>query len=229
MGNRAAMTDDPSEDTPELDDADPVEILPATEIDQLPASDALIAAGAAAERADSAGAPGDEDIEALRDVSFPVAFRGYDRAAVDAYVARVERCIDRFQEHHSPTEAVRKALDRVGKQTATILREAERSAEETTRASRAQADDRLQRAEEEAAATLAAAQARSRGLDDDIERLWQERQHLIDATRQLADGLRGIADDAEARFPPEEGQPSPGATVRAPNRNDAQRDGAAAE
>src|SRR5690606_19768181 len=39
-------------------------------------------------------------------------------------------------------------------------------------------------------------------LDDDIERLWQERQRLIDATRDLAARLRATADDAEARIPP---------------------------
>jgi cell division septum initiation protein DivIVA len=155
-------------------------------------------------------------------------FRGYETRTVDAYVARVERCIERFEDSNSPTEAVRRALDRVGEQTATILQEAERSAEETTATSRAQADDRLQRAEQEAASIWTTAHARARGLDDDIERLWQERQRLIEATKEMAEALSGIATDAEARFPPEDDQTSPGATVRGAARNGTGGDDAAA-
>src|SRR5262249_34894144 len=114
------------------------------------------------------------DAESLRGITFPVTWRGDDVHAVDQFVERVEAWITRFQQAHSPTEAVRAALDRVGEQTTAILREAERSAEETTRASRSRADDRLQRAERESEALWAAAQARVRGLDDDIERLWEE-------------------------------------------------------
>jgi DivIVA domain-containing protein len=214
---------DPPEDTPELAGMQPAEAAPSTEMDQLAASDDLAAAGAAAERAGGRRPAGDEEVEALRDVSFPVVFRGYDTRTVDAYVASVERCIERFEESHSPTEAVRRALDRVGEQTATILHEAERSAEETTTASRAQADDRLQRAEQEAAAIWTTAHARSRALDDDIERLWEERQRLIEATKQMADALSAIATDAEARFPPEDDETSRG-TVRGTIRNGMQRD-----
>jgi cell division septum initiation protein DivIVA len=223
------MTPDPTEETRELAGTPPAEVAPATEIDQLAANDGLAAAGAAAERAESRSPAADEDVEALLDTSFPVVFRGYDTRVVDAYVASVERCIDRFQESHLPTDAVRRALDRVGEQTATILQEAERSAEETTATSRAQADDRLQRAEQEAAAISTTAHARARGIDDDIERLWQERQRLIEATKGLAEALSGIAADAEARFPPEDDQASPGETVRGTSRNGTRRDDAAAD
>lgn len=163
----------------------------------------------AAVEAEAAGrrdAPRDPEIEALRGVTFETVWRGYDAQAVDAYVAAVERAVARFEENTSPTEAVRAALDRVGEQTSAILRQAERSAEEMTSSSRAKADDRLQRAEREAAELQSDAVERVRSLDDDIERLWQERQRLIDATKELADQLRGVAADAEARFPPEEGQ-----------------------
>jgi DivIVA domain-containing protein len=184
--------------------------------DSLGAGDALVATGAAIERVDAGEPELDDDIEALRNIDFPLSFRGYDPRAVDEYVAAVERCIARFDEARSPSAAVRRALDRVGEQTAAILQEAEKAAEETTRRSRAQADDRLQRAEQEAAATWAAAQARVRSLDEDIERLWEERQRLIDATRDLSRSLSAIADDAEARFPPEEDSGAPGTR---PSRN----------
>lgn len=133
---------------------------------------------------------------------FPVVWRGYDVHAVDAYVEAAEAAIAAYEERTLPTVAVQRALDRVGEQTASILREAEQAAEETARVSRAQADDRLKRAEREAAELKAAAEQRVRDLDDDIERLWAERQRLIDATRDLASALRAAADDAESRFPP---------------------------
>jgi len=144
----------------------------------------------------------DPQLEALRDVTFPVVWRGYDVQAVDDYVSAVEAALERFEERTTPTVAVQRALDRVGEQTAAILRQAEQAADETTRASRARADDRLQRAEREAAELHEAAVARVRALDDDVERLWQERQRLIDATKDLAAQLRTVADDAESRFPP---------------------------
>lgn len=144
----------------------------------------------------------DPQLDALRDATFPVVWRGYDVQAVDDYVSAVEAALERFEERTTPTVAVQRALDRVGEQTAAILRQAEQAADETTRASRARADDRLQRAEREAAELHDAAVARVRALDDDVERLWQERQRLIDATKDLSAQLRSVADDAESRFPP---------------------------
>jgi DivIVA domain-containing protein len=185
-----------------------VDLRPVPEADEPPADDHVLDTGAfmpvTAAEAAKPGAATDEEVVALRDVAFPLAIRGYNTAAVDRYVAQVERAIARFEENREPTVAVRAALDRVGEQTTAILREAERSAEETTTASRAKADDRVQRAEREAAELWAAAQAKARSLDDDIERLWQERQRLIDATRELSERLRSTAEEAESRFPPEE-------------------------
>jgi DivIVA domain-containing protein len=147
------------------------------------------------------------DVDALRDASFPVVWRGYDVHEVDAYVTAVEQALDAFEERTAPTVAVQRALDRVGEQTAAVLRQAEQAAEETTRASRAKADDRLQRAEREAAELHEAALARVRALDDDVERLWEERQRLIDATKDLSERLRATAADAESRFPPASSPP----------------------
>jgi len=47
----------------------------------------------------------------LLDVSFPVAVRGYERGAVDAYIRRVNRVIAELKVSASPTAAVRHALD----------------------------------------------------------------------------------------------------------------------
>jgi len=134
---------------------------------------------------------------------FPVVLRGYDRDAVDAYVARVSAVIEDLQASRSPQAAVRRALDRVGEETGSILRQAEVTAEQMTARSRAKADERLQHAESEARELRAAAEKHVRALDNDTEKIWQERQRLIDDTRKLADTLLAVADDAEERFPPE--------------------------
>lgn len=146
-----------------------------------------------------------------RAAEFPVVLRGYDRDAVDAYVARVSVVIEDLQASRSPQAAVRRALDRVGEETGSILRQAEVTAEQMTARSRAKADERLQRAESEARELRAAAEKHVRALDNDTEKIWQERQRLIDDTRKLADTLLAVADDAEERFPPE---PTPPAAER---------------
>ncbi len=235
------MTNEPSEDTPTPIDRSPGADAPTTEVaarqptevDLRPVAAGEADAAAPEREVDAEPAAGplmardtaeftgltaeeDADVAALRDVEFPLALRGYNTHAVDRYVAQVQGCIARFEQNRSPTEAVRHALDRVGEQTAAVLREAERSAEETTRQSRAKADDRLQRAEKEAAELWAAAQAKAASLDEDIERLWQERQRLIDATRRLAAQLGGAADHAEAEFPPEVA-PAPPETAARPD------------
>jgi DivIVA domain-containing protein len=134
---------------------------------------------------------------------FPITLRGYDRAAVDAYVARVIELVAELHAVSSPRAAVRRALDRVGEQTATILQEAQKAADDLTARSRARADERVQEGEREAAQLVADAEKRIRELDENTEALWRERMKLIDDTRHLAVRLEAIADDATAAFPPE--------------------------
>ncbi len=145
-----------------------------------------------------------EPSEDLGGASFPTVWRGYDPSTVDAYVRRVDRTIVELQAERTPQDVVRRALDRVGEQTSAILREAEETAERMTAKSRADADERVQGAEREANDITARARGRLRDLDADIDRIWLERQRLIDDTRKLADRLLTVADDAEERFPPEE-------------------------
>ena|SRR5437763_2799058 len=100
-----------------------------------------------------------EDLEELRDhvpadirnISFPVSVRGYDRDRVDAYVKRVNHVIAELEISRSPQAAVRHALDRVGKQTVTVLQEARESADKLMEAARDEADAEKERAKAEAA------------------------------------------------------------------------------
>lgn len=150
----------------------------------------------------------DEEIASVRDVSFPVAMRGYERTAVDAYVTRVNRIIAELQVSRSPRSAIRHALDQVSDETRGILERAHETADEITARSRSQADDRLQRAEHEARAAIEAAEARVQALEQDADAVRNERNRLLDDVREVSDSLRALADIASQRFPPEPGEPN---------------------
>ena len=145
----------------------------------------------------------DEDIAEVRDPAFPVALRGYEREAVDDYVREVNRIIAELQVSQSPRSAVRHALDQMSEETRSILERAHETADEITARSRAQADDRLQWAEREAREAIQAATERVQALDADAERVWEERQRLIDDVRRVASELVEVADDANVRYPAE--------------------------
>jgi DivIVA domain-containing protein len=148
----------------------------------------------------------EHEIEAVRDASFPIVLRGYDRDAVDAYVQEVNRVIAELQTRQSPQSAIRHALDQVSDETRGILERAHETADEITARSRSQADDRVQWAEREAREAIAAATERVHDLEADAERVWEERQSLIDDVRRISQELTAVADDAGVRFPlePEE-------------------------
>ena len=147
---------------------------------------------------------GDEPLREVADPHFPVVLRGYDRAAVDAYVADVSQLVAELHATRSPRAAVKKALDRVGRETAAVLQRAQEAADEITAESRARADDRLQEADREAKLIVAEAHEQVRRLDADTEALWRERRKLIEDVRGTADRLGEAADEAIARFPSEE-------------------------
>src|SRR4051794_37184620 len=91
--------------------------------------------------------PGREsDPAGLRQPDFPIVMRGYDRAAVDAFVERVNRAIADLQVGRSPQSAIRHALDQVGEETRGILERAHDTADEITARSRAQAAERVDEA-----------------------------------------------------------------------------------
>jgi DivIVA domain-containing protein len=89
--------------------------------------------------------------EEIRDISFPVVVRGYDRRAVDAYVEQVNRVIAELEVSRSPQAAVRHALERVGEQTSGILQRARETAEEIIASARVEAEEFTARAKAEAA------------------------------------------------------------------------------
>jgi DivIVA domain-containing protein len=138
--------------------------------------------------------------ELLRDVSFPLAVRGYDRRAVDEFMEELRTLVADLEAHQTREGVVQKALDELGEETAGILQRAHETADEIAARSRAQADGRLQRAEREAEIVKREADEYAEQVVVDTRLLWDERQRLIEDIRQLADVVLGTADDAMERL-----------------------------
>jgi DivIVA domain-containing protein len=128
----------------------------------------------------------------IRNVSFPVAVRGYDRRAVDAHIQRVNRVIAELEVSRSPKAAVRAAVDRVSEQTKGILQQARESAEQITAAAREEAEQVIAAAKAEAAELVVNA-----STDADRARAEAE-QTVADARSSAAEIVaRSEADAAE--------------------------------
>lgn len=143
----------------------------------------------------------DRVLEEARGIDFPISLRGYERAAVNRYVERVNRLIAELEMSSSPESAVRHALNEVSEETRDILQRAHQTADELTTRSRAKADDRLEQAEREAQEILSSAQQEAQGTREAAEREAQEAreaaqneaQELREMTTGEAQSLREIA------------------------------------
>jgi DivIVA domain-containing protein len=153
-------------------------------------------------------------VDEVRDVSFPIAFRGYDRIKVDAYVAKVSQLVAELEATQLREGVVQRALDEVGEETSSILQRAHETAEEIASRSRSQAEGRLQRAEREAADVREQADRYAKDVQSDTTRLREERAQLIEEIRQFADEVLRVADEAVDRLP--EPAPSDAAEGDAP-------------
>lgn len=143
----------------------------------------------------------DDPMPLVADVHFPVALRGYDRLAVDAYVKKTSQLVAELQATRSPEAAIRRALERVGEEVSGILKRAHETAEQLTAQSRREAEDRLEVARRDAAQMLADAEQRLKDLDSETDRIWAERHRIIGDTRGLARELLALAESAGQRFP----------------------------
>jgi cell division septum initiation protein DivIVA len=127
---------------------------------------------------------------------FPIVLRGYDRIAVDAYVKHTNELLTELRSTHSPDAAVRRALERVGEQIAGILQRAHDTAAEITAGSRREAEDRLIEARREAEEIVVAARARLEEIDAETDRVWAERERIVEEVRGLAHELLGLSESA---------------------------------
>jgi cell division initiation protein len=135
----------------------------------------------------------------IRAYEFPLAVRGYDRQAVDAFVDQVVELVSDLEGRQTRETVVQRALNEVGEETAGILQRAHETADEIASRSRSQAEGRLQRAEREAEILRRQADEYSEKVVVDTRLLWDERQRLLDDLRQLADEVLATADDAAER------------------------------
>jgi DivIVA domain-containing protein len=132
----------------------------------------------------------DRMLKEARQVEFPIGLRGYERAAVDRYVERVNRLLAELEMSSSPESAIRHALDEVSEETRDILQHAHQTADEITARSRSKADDRLQQAEREAQEIREAAQLEAK---ETREAAQHEAHELRELTASEAQNLREVA------------------------------------
>lgn len=177
----------------------------------------------------------DDPVAAAANPEFPIVLRGYDRAAVEAYVNSVTQLVAELYATRSPEGAVRRALERVGGEVSAILQRAHETAEQITMQSRMEAEERLSQAREEAdalerssrqraRATEQDAQRRVEELDAEVDRIWAERDRIVGDVRRLSEELGTLAGAAATRFPPEpsaEGAPVEDERLEEPQDADA--------
>jgi DivIVA domain-containing protein len=107
----------------------------------------------------------------IRNVTFPVGVRGYEKKAVEAYVRRVNRVIAELEVTRSPQAAVRHAVERVEEQTKSVLDEARASAERITGSAEAEAGEIVAQAKAKAADLVVAASTEADRLRAESEQL----------------------------------------------------------
>jgi cell division septum initiation protein DivIVA len=143
----------------------------------------------------------DDAVPEVAEVQFPIVLRGYDRLAVDAYVKRTSQLVADLQATRSPEAAVRRGLERVGEEVSGILQRAHDAASQITAQSRSEAEDRLERARQEATRITADAERRLQELDVETDRIWAERHRIVEDAQELARQLLALAHSAVERFP----------------------------
>jgi DivIVA domain-containing protein len=112
------------------------------------------------------------------DVSFPVAVRGYERHAVDAYVKRVNRVIAELKVRSSPPAAVRHALEQAEGKVQGLLQAAREAAEQITVSAQQESDENTGRAKAEAATLIVDTSAEADRMKAEAD------QHVANAKRQ---------------------------------------------
>ena len=131
---------------------------------------------------------------AIRNVAFPVARRGYERRAVDAYVTRINRLIAELEATHSPQDAVAHALARTEDERDAILTQAHERGAEIVAAAQAQAEELTAAARADAAdivvnASTAADTAKGEA-DAHVSRSGVEAEQIVaDSRAQAAEQL----------------------------------------
>jgi cell division septum initiation protein DivIVA len=133
---------------------------------------------------------------------FPVARHGYDRDAVDEYIARLESDLVDAQaellELRGRGPSIAEEIERLGEQTSAILITAHDAASETVTVAQTEAGTRIADATSYAAALREEATAERYRVQSEIAALRRERGRLIGETERNATALSSLAADARA-------------------------------
>jgi DivIVA domain-containing protein len=131
------------------------------------------------------------------DVSFPVAMRGYDRSAVEAYIKRVNRVIAELKVRSSPPAAVRHALEEAEGKVQELLQAARAAAEQITVSAQQEAEENTAHAKEEAARLLvdtnAEADRMKADADEHVANAKQQAETIVATAQSNADEQRASA------------------------------------
>jgi DivIVA domain-containing protein len=147
---------------------------------------------------------------AIRNVAFPIARRGYEQRAVDAYVTRINRLIAELEATRSPRDAVAHALERTEEERTAILRQAHEAGAEVVAAAQLEAAELTNEARAEAADIVVNASAAADGAkaeaDEHVAKAGAEAERIVaDSRAQAAEQLRlgqeeiaNLRDEAQA-------------------------------
>lgn len=140
----------------------------------------------------------------LRSVAFPIAVRGYDRRAVDAYVRRINQLIAELEATRSPQRAVENALSRAEDERSDILKEAYALGGEVTGAARREADQMVAEAKAQSVEIVVSASDRAdRTRTESLEysaKARAEADRILDAARAEAEARLERAEEEIARM-----------------------------
>jgi hypothetical protein len=147
---------------------------------------------------------------------FPLAPLGYNRAAVDEHLGRLERELTELRALRQPAMSITEELEWIGEQTASILVVAHDKAHETTLRAQEQAERTIAEATASATAIVEAARRRLGELDAETDQVWHERERLLDDVRVVSVALADLADEAAERFPVVDGSALGGDEAESP-------------
>jgi DivIVA domain-containing protein len=140
----------------------------------------------------------------VRNVTFPVGVRGYDRKAVEAYVKRVNRVIAELEVTQSPQAAVRHAVERVEEQTKSVLEEARNSAEKIVATAQSEADEIVAQAKAKAADLVVSASSESDRIraesDERVAQAKAQAERIVAEAKATAEQHRSEAEQKLAKL-----------------------------
>jgi DivIVA domain-containing protein len=140
---------------------------------------------------------------AIRNVAFPVARRGYDRRAVDAYVTRINRLIAELEATRSPRDAVEHALERTEEERSAMLVQARETAAQIIDSATREADELTNDARAEAADIVVNASTAADGAkadaDEHVAQAGAEAERIVaDSRAQAAEQVRLAREEIES-------------------------------